>query len=368
MFKITLVGPTGVGKTSVLAAMYNEFKNELSQIGCTFEASPNTQQRIIERSSELEGLGMGRKSFLTKNVSIMGTAGQARQFDFNLHIPVTRGRKQHPLTFPVQITDLPGAWYQGGDHGNDADKILTDSNCSFWVIDSTALMENISKEEEVGDFHNIINAPETIYNSYQRAFQDKFDSHTIVMVLVRSESYVKTIGKLYQKRKVDWFEYYCCKYLPFLINNRVKDLYEKLNIGYAQLLWKLYSQAKNVSAFACHVETVGNLFFYDFELNQGKPQAQFRRGTNSYTPKNGGLPLRIAIKQILEQAKNKANKTITEKGTWGRWFYDAFIGRSDVIASKEDSEAIDKVIYHITNKLKEEKYVSFNAEKGGFIW
>ncbi|MDR0704518.1 MAG: hypothetical protein LBF88_05965 [Planctomycetaceae bacterium] len=380
MFQITLVGPTGVGKTSVLAAMYNELEYELNQIGCEFKPIGTTKRNIIERRSELEGLGKGQKSILTENVAIMGTAG-SRQFDFELRIPVKRDGKQDLLTFPVRITDLPGAWYQGSDRGTEADKILTDSNCSFWVVDSTALMENISDEKETGEFHNIINDPETIYNSYQRAFQDKHEDHTIVMVLVRSESYVQKISKLYQK-SMSWFEFCCRRCLPFLqkdctkelkdrtkeSKDRTKELYDKLNLGYARLLWKLYGQTNGISAFACHVETVGNLFFQDFELNQGKPQARFRRGTKSYTPKNGGLPLRITIKQILEKEKIKTHQTVTEKDTLSRWLYDVFIGRSDVNTPKEDLKAIETVLFYITNKLQKDKYVAFNPEKGGFVW
>ncbi|MDR2757455.1 MAG: ATP-binding protein [Planctomycetaceae bacterium] len=366
MFKIALVGPTGVGKTSVLAAMCDEFEYELNQIGCEFKPIGVTKRNIIERRSELEGLGKGQKSVLTENVVIMGTAG-SRQFDFELRIPVNRDGEQDLLIFPIRITDLPGAWYQGSDRGIEADKILTDSNCSFWVVDSTALMENSSDGKETGEFHNFINDPETIYNSYQRAFQDKYDYHTIVMVLVRSESYVQKIGKLYQKR-IGWFEYCCKLCLPFLTNDRTKNLYDKLNRCYAQLLWKLYGQTNGIVAFACHVETVGNLFFHNFELNQGKPQAQFRRGTKPYTPKNGGLPLRIAIKQILEQEKIKTHQTITEKDTWGRWLYDVFIGHSDVKTSKEDLKAIETTLSYLTNKLQKDKYVSFNPESGGFIW
>jgi GTPase SAR1 family protein len=366
MFKIALVGPTGVGKTSVLAAMCNELEYELNQIGCEFKPIGTTKRSIIERRSELEGLGKGQKSVLTGNVAIMGTAG-SRQFDFELRIPVYRGGKQHLLAFPVRITDLPGAWYQGGDRGTEADKILTDSNCSFWVVDSTALMEHISRGQETEYFHNIINDPETIYNSYQRAFQDKHNDHTIVIVLVRSESYVQKYGKLYQKG-VGRFEYFCKRYLPFSIKNYTQDLYAKLNTGYAQLLWKLYGQTDNISAFACHVETVGNLFFYEFDLNQGKPQARFRRGTQSYTPKNGGLPLRIAIKQILEYAQQKTDQTINDKDTVSRWLYEIFIGRTELTDAKEDRHAIETMLSYTTKKLQEDKYVSFNPERGGFVW
>ncbi|MDR2117719.1 MAG: hypothetical protein LBP87_15180 [Planctomycetaceae bacterium] len=354
MFKIALVGPTGVGKTSVLAAMFNELEEELNQIGCEFTPIGVTKRNLIERRSELESLGKGQKSVLTGNVAIMGTAG-SRQFDFELRIPVKGFWKQNLLIFPIRITDLPGAWYQGGDRGVEADKILTDSNCSFWVVDATALMENISEGKETGDFHDIINDPETIYNAYQRAFQDKYDDHTIVLVLVRSESYVQKYGKLYQK-KVGWFEYCCKKCLPLLINDRTKNLYDKLNLGYAQLLWQLFGQTKGLSAFACHVETVGNLFFYDFDLNQGKPQAQFRRGTKSYTPKNGGLPLRIAIKQILEQAQNEIDQNT---GIIGRIFGGLW-GSSEM-------KAIKNVLLYITQRLQEDKYVSFDPERNGFV-
>jgi GTPase SAR1 family protein len=367
MFKITLVGPTGVGKTSVLAAMCNELEYELNQIGCEFKPIDTTKRSIIERRSELEGLGKGQKSVLTGNVAIMGSAG-SRQFDFELHIPVPVNGflKQRLLTFPIRIIDLPGAWYQGGDRGAEADEILTDSNCSFWVVDSTALMENISDRKEIGDFHNIINDPETIYNSYQRAFQDKHDDHTIVFILVRSESYVQKIGKLY--KNCSWFEYCCRRCLPFLNSDRTKKLYDKLNISYAQLLWKLYGQTSGLSAFACHVETVGNLFFYEFDLSQGKPQARFRRGTKSYSPKNGSLPLRITIKKILDQAKIKTRQTIDEKDTWGRRLYDIFIGDSDVKKHKEEMQAIETVSSYLIKKLQEDKYVSFDPEKGGFLW
>ncbi|MDR2441565.1 MAG: 50S ribosome-binding GTPase [Planctomycetaceae bacterium] len=273
ILKIAMVGPSRVGKTSLLAAMYKELEHELSAFGATFVPDARTQPVITQRRTELQALGSGHNLDVSNIVSIEGTQDK-REYDFILSVKLENSRTEK---LEVQFIDMPGGWYKGDQR---ADTELAESNVSIWVVDATALMEQPEEETNIGKYHAIINDPETIYNAYQRAFAEKHTDHFIVMCLARAESYVR--------------------------ENRQDEMYEKLKKSYLPLLSQLKKQTPTLKTVeACYVETVGSVVFQTFkrEKNEQFPHATFRKIWNkTYSPSGCAKPLRSVVAYALEQS------------------------------------------------------------------
>ncbi|MDR2117720.1 MAG: hypothetical protein LBP87_15185 [Planctomycetaceae bacterium] len=273
ILKITMVGPSRVGKTSLLAAMYKELERELSEVGATFVPDVRTQPVITARSNELKLLGSGTTLDVSNIVSIESTQ-EKREYDFILSVKLENSRTEK---LDIRFIDMPGGWYSGDVR---VDTELAESNVSIWVVDATALMEQPEEETNIGKYHTVINDPETIYNAYQRAFAERRTDHFIVMCLVRAESYVR--------------------------KNRQNEMYQKLNKSYASLLHQLKQQTPTLGTVeASYVETVGNIIFHTFkrEKNEDFPHAKFMKlQGKTYSPSGCAKPLRSVIAYALQQS------------------------------------------------------------------
>jgi GTPase SAR1 family protein len=268
-----MVGPSRVGKTSLLAAMYKELEQELSEVRTTFVPDTRTQPAISARRNELQLLGSGVSLDVSQIVSIEATQDK-REYDFTLSVKVENSKTEK---LGIQFIDMPGGWYNGDQR---ADAELAESNVSIWVVDATALMEQPEEETNIGKYHSIINDPETIYNAYQRSFENKHTDHLIVMCLVRAESYIR--------------------------KNQQSEMYEKLKKSYAPFLRKLKEQTPSIeNVEACYVETVGSVVFHTFKKDKNVllPHATFMKlQGKTYSPSGCAKPLRSVIAYALKQS------------------------------------------------------------------
>ncbi|MDR2440687.1 MAG: 50S ribosome-binding GTPase [Planctomycetaceae bacterium] len=359
ILKITMVGPSRVGKTSLLAAMYKELERELSELGATFVPDARTQPVITQRRTELQTLGSGHNLDVSNIVSIQGTQDK-REYDFILSVKLENSRTEK---LEVRFIDMPGGWYKGNQR---ADTELAESNVSIWVVDATALMEQPEEETDIGRYHTIINDPETIYNAYQRAFEDKHTDHLIVMCLVRAESYVR--------------------------EDRQYEMYKRLEKSYVPLLRQLKRQTPTLNTVeACYVETVGSVIFQTFRKTKDVllPYATFRKIQNkTYSPSGCAKPLRSVIAYALEQSLVakiiEVNKTVKRidiaienvkaadtlwNNFWGIWGFETDLTKwcniHNKLAIKHDElvnigEGLQHVLEEIMRNKQPSDYFIFN--------
>lgn len=276
-----MVGPTGVGKTSLLAAMYKELESELLACGCTLSQEAGPSQRAInDQLKELKKLANGSGIKVQVGQGIDGTQ-QERRYAF--HLDVGDGGEPEAT---LEFVDLPGGWYTGTGDYKRADQVLGESHASFLAVDATALMERQSTSTGgIGKYHEDINAPLDIIDSYKRvAFKD---GHIVILALIRAETYVKS--------------------------GNVDVLLHKTEQAYLDLAKSL--ALKNIPLYACYVETVGCLTFNSFTEDQdGKIEFHFLRNPGIlYTPSRCAIPLRIAAAKALISALDDAMVKVTKE-------------------------------------------------------
>lgn len=99
--KITMLGPSGVGKTSLLTAMYEQFETNIGQTNLQLtpdeESSAILQERLWELKSLLEDF--------EATGGIQGTEGEPetlRSFQFGL------GKKREKALAPAPVSRLSG--------------------------------------------------------------------------------------------------------------------------------------------------------------------------------------------------------------------------------------------------------------------
>lgn len=320
---IAMVGPTGVGKTSLLAAMYRELETELRDIGGSFtmEAGP-TQKSINDRIRELKSIcrSDADKSIEIKAAGIEGTSDM-REYNFDLDV----GDGGEPEA-RMRFIDLPGGWYTGDGEYNKADQILAGSHVSFLAVDAVALME------KNGKYHEDINRTDDIKEAYKRALKNIREDHIVIITLIRSETYVKS--------------------------NRIPELMKRVKEEYAELVGFLKKNGEQILAFACYVETVGGVRFSSVHERNGKPVFTYERTSHGYSPSRCAIPLRIAANRALgealggeieklEEVEREADQwveTFKEKDDFFRGFAEEILGipTSREEARKKANAAIEK--------------------------
>ena len=323
---IAMVGPRGVGKTSLLAAMYNELDPEVRSIECNFtlDAGPTTKA-ITNRLEELRSLGNKSGIVVQGNEGIDSTS-DFREYTFHLDIG-DGGAPEVTLRF----LDMPGAWYCSEGDYKRADQAIQEAHISFLAVDATALMEAPSKGDGgIGKYHNHINHPDSIKAAYKRALNNFGNGHVIVIVLIRAETYVKS--------------------------GRIGDLYRQVRVAYGDLA----SSMQGIPVFACYVETVGSLLFNSFKKEGTHIISEFRRIPGKrYSPQRCALPLRLAIYKGLAHAVVKADQTVKEKDTFINNILSIFID-TDLTTAKEKSERTQQVFEELSGRLKPDDFISIS--------
>ena len=292
--RIVMVGPTGVGKTSLLTAMYGAIRPFANDLKATFFCSGGTAKALQNKKNELVAISSGKGLKISNDMLPPGT-GELREYDFTIETP-------GDLEIDLRFIDQPGGWFSEGNATTI--KSMQIAHASIWCVDAVALMEGDGGEHGLGDYHEMINEPDTIYNCYEKVIKDLPNEHCIVLVAFRAETYLK------DKVKKEKF-------------------FHRLRTGYADRIKRLTKLTdKHISFKVCAVETLGNVVFHVWEEEEGhRPKATFRRtGKNGYLPSGCALPIAIALKQgigrvieDLEINRERREEFLNTGGFTGVW-------------------------------------------------
>jgi hypothetical protein len=192
VYKIGLVGPTQVGKTTTITALLNDANELLAATGVKIEARGKlTQKRLARNYNALSG------SLLAKEFNPGQLEGTQESFVFNLAMTAYGSVSELDLA----ILDYPGGWLTDPPEGpQQADW----EYCKEWIADSTVLIvpidatvvmnartaqEQAAALETLGVFETIAVARDWARGRYQSQ-----EPGLLLLVPVKCESYFNDNG------------------------------------------------------------------------------------------------------------------------------------------------------------------------------
>lgn len=275
---ISMVAPSRVGKTSLLAAMYEYIKPAFNNTNCYIIPVDDTVSELQERKTELCGMFANSHALEFKGGGI-GASIARREYRFRI------GKNGKQPDVEIAFVDLPGGLYTTKDP-QKKEEINTQIRKSFATIlpiDIAALFA------EDGSIHQKVNQPGIITTLYKSVLTDfkLGEKKLVIIVPIKCEKYIQQ-------------------------PNGEQKIFERIlqDDDYQSLLSYLTSPGlKNyISIAICPVETVGGIHVVGVERdNYGNPENILRR-VSSYSPNNCHLPLLYLFFIILQMAQDSQNQ------------------------------------------------------------
>jgi hypothetical protein len=284
-----MLGHSGVGKTSLLCAMYDQFDQIIGKTNLQLTPDDETKTILDQRLKEL------KESASKNSIKIRGGLEQtktARTYNFDL------GKTGNSPILELQFQDYKGEYldelldYKGEDLEKlkELQKIkefLSESVAFIIPIDTPALMENNAQ------WHEKLNQPQVIYNLLKKSFANLNSPKLVIFAPIKCEKYLRErVGE----------------------QQLVRAVQEK----YGNLLSFFNSDAlvPYVAAVMTPVETLGSVDFSRVEEDEkGEPIFYFvKRDPNRfYEPKNSDQPLRYLLRFLLKLHLQKRKMSFLER-------------------------------------------------------
>jgi GTPase SAR1 family protein len=308
-FKITMLGPSGVGKTTILTVMHSLMEEAV--VNTVMRLNPGKPDDEISKAQATGMLLNYRKKLLklldednfTCENSLDGTNINA---EYYFHLSNIQKPKSKKLLFEFQ--DYPGGWMvPDSANRNKVISYLKDSPVTIIAIDTPALIE------QDGKYHETINMGDIVKFLLRDAYEavDVSQSRLVIFVPVKCEKYCQN-GQSDKIRKL---------------------IHEK----YKVLLADLKQRNSSVAVVIAPIQTVGGVAF----TYVGRPKTPgeippfyFQHTKEaSFKPVNAEQPLRyilsFALRSYLAEKQSKRNKFVS--------FFAEILGVDDDL-----KKAIDK--------------------------
>lgn len=272
-----MVAPRGVGKTSLLAAMHEEFDKTFESAGLTTWTSDS---KTLDAITECKFLLRNMDYRIQKLVE--PTPPQLDPWeDEGFMFEVGSGGKKF---MKIRFTDPSGEYFKPTatpDQKEYVKQQLKQCDAVIIPIDATALMEKKigrTKSTEIGPWHEQKNDSARITKLLKDAYESLTVPRLVVLVPLKCESYMKT-------------------------DKDASDLLERVKISYRELLdfFKEDEQYHKVAVVVTPVQTIGHIAFSHAENIDGYTRFFYNKVPLDapYAPKDGDQPLRYVLRFLL---------------------------------------------------------------------
>ncbi|NEQ68532.1 MAG: hypothetical protein F6K21_24125 [Symploca sp. SIO2D2] len=271
--KITMLGASGVGKTTLLTSMYEQFEATTKQANLHLKPDIETAAILDKYLGQLKSLTYEFKADERKK-GIRGTAATAGPESLPSYI--FELGKPEKASFKLLFRDYPGGYVLPSDVAGRRfiHKLLRECAAVIIAIDTPAIMELN------GRWHQLRNRPDEILSLFKTAYQNLNEPRLVIFAPVKCETYVKDEASAEQ---LIW---------------RIKE-------EYAPLLEFLQqpSRADKVAVVTTPVQTVGCVVFWKIEVeNFSTPRFYFRKTSFNarYSPQDSEQLLRYLLRFLLK--------------------------------------------------------------------
>jgi len=263
--KITMLGARGVGKTSILTALYEQFASTIGKVGLQLTPDDESINLLQARLEQLRAL-------VDDFEATGGLEGDENPQAFKFDL----GKKAAKPSLKLIFQDFPGGYLN--QNPQFIKQAMTDCIAVIIAIDAPALMEERSRWNEM------INKPKQITSFFQQTYVDLIETRLVIFVPVRCEKYLQNETDAHK------------------LLHKIKDQYKEL--------LDLFSSENLRSKVACvvtPVQTVGTVVFSRIEERDQKPHFIFRKISHDaeYKPIDSDQPLLYILSFILKLRYDK---------------------------------------------------------------
>jgi hypothetical protein len=308
--KIIMVAPRGIGKTSLLAAMHEEFDKTFEQANLTTWTTDSKTLQAIEECKQI--LRQIDPRLQTKQVIPTPTQDDPWN-DEGFMFEIGSGSKKF---IKLRFTDPSGEYFKAGATQQQKEYVKQQLNeCDAVVIpiDATALMQKKNgkvKENAIGDWHEEKNAPKRITALLKDAYTSLVVPRLVILAPIKCETYMRT-------------------------PKDANDLLDHVKLGYRQLLefFKSDELFNKVAVVVTPVQTIGNVTFAYWASDPEQPGftkfEYYKTPINApYAPQDGEQPLRYILRFLLN-AYVELKKEQLEKEKKNSALFEAQLGKQN---------------------------------------
>jgi hypothetical protein len=259
---VLMIGSSGVGKTSTLTAMYEQF-NRVIDKNIDLQLIPDdvTSGKLNRKLSEL------KKQIATDTVRTYPTVAGSKSFDsFQFFLAKDEDSKKR---IEINFKDFPGGYLE--IERQKVKEWLKESDVIVIPIDTPALIE------EEGRYNEDVNAPHRLYEIL-RTIKGSFENRDrlVLFIPLKSEKYL---------HGDDYFR------------NHIRD---RIESEYRDILdfFSIDSIKERVSTVITAIQTIGDIRFSMIEKEEGKePVFIYKKRDHlaKYSPKDTEQPLKYIL-------------------------------------------------------------------------
>lgn len=310
VINICMIGPSGVGKTSLLATMHKIMQ---SSSGGKFRFEPlNKDSFIILRDKYTSLQKMVDRPACTRVVNSDPGTQAIQEYPFGLEYVADDGERTKIAL--VNFFDTPGAMTSRMDE--ELEQKIRESHIIINAIDAGVMMKAAT-----------LNAEQ--YNGYAEvkrllddcAFADD-ENKLVIFTLIKAETWIMERDN------------------PKHVASDVDYLYRKFHEHCQGLIDSFPASAPRLGIF-CPVETLGCVEFSMVTRDEeGDQFIHYKRmAGRKFSPRHVQLPLYFALRFVMAEWCRK-------KGVIGRWFSQIFGIYNEVLAAMEamDAEATEHML------------------------
>ena len=272
--KITMLGASGVGKTTLLTSMYEQFDVTSRQANLQLIPDIETAAMLTKYLEQLKSLTYEFKAEERKK-GIKGTLAIAGPESLPAYI-FNLGRFQQKPSLRLVFRDYPGGYISPADVPGRkfVQKLLKESAVVIIAIDTPALMELN------GRWHEARNKPDEILTLFKTTYQKLEEPKLVILAPVKCETYMQD-------------------------PESTQKLLTRLQDKYAPLLQFFQDpiRSSKVAVVTTPVQTVGCVVFLKIEVeNINQPRFYFRKTSfdAQYSPQDSEQLLRYLLRFLLK--------------------------------------------------------------------
>lgn len=225
VIKATMLGPRGVGKTSIMASIFSDTKENVAGTKLFFRPAPTTATPLQAKKLALMEVITKKESITDRpKAGAINATAEESTFEFEM------GLKGREKTVDIQIKDYPGEWLES--HPQEVSNFIAESSIVLVAIDTPYLME------EGGRYNESKNNPGLVMD-YFRRHPDELKNKFVVLMPLKSELYFH--------------------------QGRIDEVTAKVESVYAPLLE--FCKANNIACAVTPIQTLGGVEFDRFVDN-----------------------------------------------------------------------------------------------------